>query len=62
MANLLDVCIEVHLSQMEDYDQVVGRRRAFNEGAVKIPYPLHVLFEFNPKDGRGHVSKLARVH
>jgi len=29
---------------------------------VKIPYPLHVLFEFDPQDGRGHVSKLARVH
>jgi hypothetical protein len=58
MAQLLGVAIMVHLSEMSD-DQRVTRQRVFNDGAPGVT--MHVLFEYNPADGQGHISTLRQI-
>jgi hypothetical protein len=58
MAQLLGAPIVVHLSEMSD-DQRVTRQRVFNDGAPRET--MHVLFEYNPADGQGHISTLRQA-
>jgi hypothetical protein len=58
MARLMNIGIVVHLSEMADH-QRVNRLRVFNDGAPGVT--MHLLFEYNPADGRGHISTLRQI-